>query len=196
MKKVAVMLADGFEEIEALSPVDLLRRASVEVVTVGKELVKGSRGISVATDMRVSEFLEGCNKNGLPDAVIVPGGLNGTKNLASCKTAQKLITDMWNEKKLVCAICAAPVIVLSPLGILKNKKFTCYPTMENDFAEFAGDNWQDKVLGSTHQTDNVVIDENLITSRGAGTALEFSYAIIEKLCGKETMEKVKSSIVG
>ena len=69
-------------------------------------------------------------------------------------------------------------------------------TMENDFAEFAGDNWQDKVLGSIHQTDNVVVDENLITSRGAGTALEFSYAIIEKLCGKETMEKVKSSIVG
>ena len=96
---------------------------------------------------------------------------------------------------VVCAICAAPVIVLSPLGILKNKKFTCYPTMENDFAEFAGDSWQEKVLGSIHQTDNVVIDDTLITSRGAGTALEFSFAIIEKLCGKETMEKVKSSIV-
>ena len=67
--------------------------------------------------------------------------------------------------------------------------------MENDFAEFAGDSWQDKVSGSSHKVDNVVIDENLITSRGAGTALEFSFAIIEKLCGKETMEKVKSSIV-
>ena len=67
--------------------------------------------------------------------------------------------------------------------------------MENDFAEFAGVSWQEKVSGSIHQTDNVVIDENLITSRGAGTALEFSFAIIEKLCGKETMEKVKSSIV-
>ena len=196
MKRVVVMLADGFEEIEALAPVDLLRRAGVEVITVGNELVKGSRGISVASDMGVKDFMQNLTNENLPDAIIVPGGLNGTKNLASCKTAQKLITDMWNEKKLVCAICAAPVIVLSPLGILKNKKFTCYPTMENDFAEFAGDNWQDKVLGSIHQTDNVVIDDTLITSRGAGTALEFSYAIIEKLCGKETMEKVKSSIVG
>ncbi len=195
MKRVIVMLADGFEEIEALAPVDLLRRAGVEVITVGNELVKGSRGISVASDMSVKDFVQNLNDENLPDAIIVPGGLGGTKNLANCKTAQSLITKMWNNNKLVCAICAAPVIVLSPLGILKNKKFTCYPTMENDFAEFAGENWQEKVSGSIHKTDNVVIDENLITSRGAGTALDFSFAIIEKLCGKETMEKVKSSIV-
>lgn len=195
MKKVIVMLADGFEEIEALAPVDLLRRAGIEVVTVGAELVKGSRGISVATDMRVNDFLEDCNKNGLPDAIVVPGGLNGTKNLASCKKANDLILKMWEEKKLVCAICAAPVIVLSPLEILKNKNFTCYPSMENDFAEFAGNNWEEKVLGSVHHTENVVIDENLITSRGAGTALDFSFAIIQALCGKEIMEQVKKSIV-
>lgn len=195
MKRVVVMLADGFEEIEALAPVDLLRRAGVEVLTVGNELVKGSRGISVASDMGVKDFLQNLSDENLPDAVVVPGGFNGTKNLALCTKAQDFILKMWNNKKLVCAICAAPVIVLSPLGILKNKKFTCYPTMENDFAEFAGDSWQEKVSGSIHQTDNVVIDENLITSRGAGTALEFSFAIIEKLCGKETMEKIKSSIV-
>jgi 4-methyl-5(b-hydroxyethyl)-thiazole monophosphate biosynthesis len=195
MKKVIVMLADGFEEIEALAPVDLLRRAGIEVVTVGAELVKGSRGISVATDMRVNDFLEDCNKNGLPDAIVVPGGLNGTKKLAACKKANDLILKMWEEKKLVCAICAAPVIVLSPLGILKNKHFTCYPSMENDFAEFAGNNWEEKVLGSVHHTENVVIDENLITSRGAGTALDFSFAIIQALCGKEIMEQVKKSIV-
>ena len=195
MKKVIVMLADGFEEIEALAPVDLLRRAGIEVVTVGAELVKGSRGISVATDMRVNDFLEDCNKNGLPDAIVVPGGLNGTKNLAACKKANDLIVKMWEEKKLVCAICAAPVIVLSPLGILKNKNFTCYPSMENDFAEFAGNNWEEKVLGSVHHTENVVIDGNLITSRGAGTALVFFFAIIQALCGKEIMEQVKKSIV-
>ena len=195
MKKVIVMLADGFEEIEALAPVDLLRRAGIEVVTVGAELVKGSRGISVATDMRVNDFLEDCNKNGLPDAIVVPGGLNGTKNLAACKKANDLILKMWEEKKLVCAICAAPVIVLSPLGILKNKNFTCYPSMENDFAEFAGQNWEEKVLGSVHHTENVVIDGNLITSRGAGTSLDFSFAIIQALCGKEIMEQVKKSIV-
>ena len=195
MKKVIVMLADGFEEIEALAPVDLLRRAGIEVVTVGAELVKGSRGISVATDMRVNDFLEDCNKNGLPDAIVVPGGLNGTKNLAACKKANDLILKMWEEKKLVCAICAAPVIVLSPLGILKNKNFTCYPSMENDFAEFAGNNWEEKVLGSVHHTESVVIDGNLITSRGAGTALDFSFAIIQALCGKEIMEQVKKSIV-
>lgn len=195
MKRCIVMLADGFEEIEALAPVDLLRRAGVEVVTVGSELVKGSRGICVASDMSVKDFMQDCETNGLPEAIIVPGGLNGTKNLAACKTAQTLITKMWSEKKLVCAICAAPVIVLSPLGILKNKNYTCYPTMENDFAEFAGDNWQEKVLGAIHHTGNVVIDENLITSRGAGTAIEFAFAIIEKLCGKEIKDKVKSSIV-
>ena len=181
MKKVIVMLADGFEEIEALAPVDLLRRAGIEVVTVGAELVKGSRGISVATDLRVKELFEDLEKNGLPDAVIVPGGLLGTKNLAACSKAQNLILKMWEEKKFVCAICAAPVIVLSPLGILKNKNFTCYPTMENDFNQFAGDNWQEKVSGAIHHTENVVIDENLITSRGAGTALDFSFAIIEGL---------------
>lgn len=195
MKRVVVMLADGFEEIEALAPVDLLRRAGVEVLTVGAELVKGSRGINVASDISVNDFLEDCKKNGLPDAIIVPGGLNGTKNLANCKKAQNLLLEMWQEKKIVCAICAAPVIVLSPLGILKNKNYTCYPTMENDFAEFAGENWQEKVSGAIHHTDNVVIDENLITSRGAGTALDFSFAIIEKLCGSEVKEKVKNSIV-
>ena len=171
MKRVVVMLADGFEEIEALAPVDLLRRAGVEVLTVGAELVKGSRGINVASDISVNDFLE------------------------DCKKAQNLLLEMWQEKKIVCAICAAPVIVLSPLGILKNKNYTCYPTMENDFAEYAGENWQEKVSGATHHTDNVVIDENLITSRGAGTALDFSFAIIEKLCGSEVKEKVKNSIV-
>ena len=192
---VYVMLADGFEEIEALAPVDLLRRAGVEVFTVGEEIVKGSRNISVVTDKRVSDFLQECELQGLPDAVIIPGGLNGTKNLAACTKAQNFITKMWQENKLVCAICAAPVIVLSPLGILKNKNFTCYPTMENDFSEYAGENWEEKVSGSTHQEEKVVIDNNLITSRGAGTSLDFAFAIITALCDSETMEKVKKSIV-
>jgi 4-methyl-5(b-hydroxyethyl)-thiazole monophosphate biosynthesis len=195
MKSVAVLLADGFEEIEALAPVDLLRRAGVEVFTVGEEIVKGSRNISVVTDKRVSDFLQECKSQGLPDAVIIPGGLNGTKNLAACTKAQNFITKMWQENKLVCAICAAPVIVLSPLGILKNKNFTCYPTMENDFSEYAGENWEEKVSGSTHQEEKVVIDNNLITSRGAGTSLDFAFAIITALCDSETMEKVKKSIV-
>ena len=195
MKKIAVMLADGFEEIETITPIDLLRRAGAQVVTVGNELVKGSRDISVASDMRVKEFLADCEKNGLPDAVVIPGGLNGTKNLAACTKAQNFITKMWQENKLVCAICAAPVIVLSPLGILKNKKFTCYPTMENEFSEYAGENWEEKVSGSTHKEENVVIDNNLITSRGAGTSLDFAFAIITALCDADTMEKVKKSIV-
>lgn len=195
MKRVAVLLAEGFEEIEALAPVDLLRRAGVEVFTVGEYVVKGSRNISVVTDKRVSDFFQECESQGLPDAVIIPGGLNGTKNLAACTKAQNFITKMWKENKLVCAICAAPVIVLSPLGILKNKKFTCYPTMENDFSEYAGENWEEKVSGSTHKEENVVIDNNLITSRGAGTSLDFAFAIITALCDADTMEKVKKSIV-
>lgn len=195
MKRVAVLLAEGFEEIEALAPVDLLRRAGVEVFTVGEYVVKGSRNISVVTDKRVCDFLQECESQGLPDAVIIPGGLNGTKNLAACTKAQNFITKMWQENKLVCAICAAPVIVLSPLGILKNKKFTCYPTMENDFSEYAGQNWEEKVSGSTHKEENVVIDNNLITFRGAGTSLDFAFAIITALCDADTMEKVKKSIV-
>ncbi len=195
MKRVAVLLADGFEEIEALAPVDLLRRAGIEVFTVGAEIVKGSRNISVVTDKRVNDFLQECELQGLPDAVIVPGGLNGTKNLAACYKAQNFISKMWEENKLVCAICAAPVIVLSPLGILKNKNFTCYPTMENDFSEYAGDKWEEKVFGSQHKEENVVVDKNLITSRGAGTSLDFAFTIISALCDTETMEKVKKSIV-
>ena len=113
MKRVAVLLAEGFEEIEALAPVDLLRRAGVEVFTVGEYVVKGSRNISVGTDKRVSDFLQECESQGLPDAVIIPGGLNGTKNLAACTKAQNFITKMWKENKLVCAICASGKIFSS-----------------------------------------------------------------------------------
>jgi 4-methyl-5(b-hydroxyethyl)-thiazole monophosphate biosynthesis len=181
MKKIAVMLADGFEEIETITPIDLLRRAGAQVITVGNELVKGSRDISVASDMRVKEFLADCEKNGLPDAVVIPGGLNGTKNLAACTKAQNFITKMWQENKLVCAICAAPSI-LGHKGLLDGKEATCFPGFEEELS------------GAKISKSFVVKDGNFITAKGMGSAIEFGLQIAEILTNPLEAKKIRASL--
>lgn len=166
MTKVAVVFADGFEEIEALSPVDVFRRAGFDCSMLGLESasVTGSHGIQVAMDGVFDGNLDAY------DLVVLPGGMPGSTNL---RDHEGLITALQARNKAgkyIAAICAAP-IVLNRAGLLEGRKFTCFPGVEEQIA--AGD----------HQTDLVVVDGNIITSRGAGTALAFVYALVDLLGG-------------
>lgn len=174
MKKVVLFLADGFEEVEAVTPIDFLRRSGVDVVVAGvsgKE-VRGSHGIKIECDAEVSRI------KGPFDGVIIPGGMPGAANIAASSDAMKIISSVLDKGGLVGAICAAPSVVLGSAGLIKGRKFTCYPGFEEKFS------------GSDFSPDRVVIDGNLITSRGPGTAAEFSVALIEYLCGKEAADKI------
>lgn len=163
MANTAIFLADGFEEIEALTVVDLLRRAGINITTVsimGRKEVTGSHNITVLADA----LLEDVNFDSL-DMLILPGGMPGTTNLCACKELTDRILDFNEKGKMLCAICAAPT-VFGKLGILKGKKACCYPGCEVD------------LLGADVQTTPVTEDGHFITSRGMGTAIEFGLAII------------------
>jgi len=182
-KKAIVLLAEGFEEVEAVTPIDYLRRAGVEVTiaTISFILnVKGARGIKIDADTTLAG-IEGEESSW--DAVIIPGGSNGAANLAASKQAGVLLKDMTAAGKLICAICASPAVVLSPLGLLAGKKFTCYPGLEEKVNE---GKWSD---------ERVVVDDNIITSRSAGTSGEFAIAIIEKLLDKEAAKKIADAVL-
>ena len=182
-KKVLVFLAEGFEEVEAITPIDYLRRSGIEVTVtaVGESLaVKGSHGIQITADALLKSLLEGGKL--LPsawDGVVVPGGLPGADNLAASRETGVFIREMAAEGKLICAICAAPARVLSPLGLLKGRSFTCFPGEEEKVVSPSSAS-----CGAQWKEDRVVVDGSFITSRGAGTAGEFACAIVEKLTGE------------
>ena len=193
-KKAIVLLAEGFEEVEAVTPIDYLRRAGIEVTTAaigpeasGKNLtVKGSRGIQIIADTALESLLEeGKLVPDCWDAVVVPGGLPGADNLAASKETGTFLKAMAGAGKLVSAICASPAWVLSPLGLLTGKKFTCYPGAEEKAltpgSAGAGAEWKQ---------DRVVVDGNIITSRGPGTAGEFACAIIGVLVNEAEAKSV------
>ena len=191
-QKFIVLLAEGFEEVEAVTPIDYLRRAGIEVTiaAVGsksrekKPLVRGARGISLAADAVLENLLE--EKKLVPskwDGVLLPGGIPGADNLASSRETGAFLVKMSKAGKWVCAICAAPARVLFPLGILEGKNFTCYPGEEKN------------IKSAGWKKDRVVIDGNLITSRGAGSAGEFACAIIAKLAGEEEAEKIAGKVL-
>ncbi len=179
MKRVAVLLAEGFEEVEAVSPIDFLRRAGVEVVTAGiaSSRVKGSHAITIDADTRIDELPADL------DGVILPGGSVGAGNLAKSRAVTDLVKRVYGEGKLVAAICAAPAKVLAPTGILRGKRATCYPGLEGE------------LVGSDFSADRVVRDGNLITSRGAGTAGEFAIELVRYLAGEEAAERVQASVL-
>jgi 4-methyl-5(b-hydroxyethyl)-thiazole monophosphate biosynthesis len=190
-KKAIVLMAEGFEEVETVTPIDYLRRAGIEVTIAalatqsqcdGSPVLKGSRGITIAADTYLGKLEP---KAADWDAVVVPGGLKGAENLAVCKTTGKFLKEMAAAEKLVCAICASPALVLSPLGLLAGKKYTCYPGMEERV----------KDRTAVRSDDRVVTDGNIITSRGAGTAGEFAIAVINKLLGEETGKKIDASVL-
>ena len=182
MSKVYVFLADGFEEIEGLTVVDLLRRAGEEVETVsimGRKMIEGSHKIKVEADALFEEtdFTEG-------KMLVLPGGMPGTKYLAGYKPLTDLLTDFNSKGKKIAAICAAPS-VFSGLGFLKNRKATSYPS----FMEIiAGD-------GANTSEDNVVVDGNITTSRGLGTAVDFALSLISQLENDEKAKEIAESVV-
>lgn len=180
MKRVSVILADGFEETEALTVVDLLRRAKIYVDTLSvtdEYIVHGAHGINVQTEDLFDEvnFVEF-------DMIVLPGGMPGTRNLEEHNGVRRVVKDFIEEGKTVAAICAAPTI-LGNLGLLKGKRVTCYPTMET------------KIQGAVLTGAPVTVDGNIITGRGAGTAIDFALKIIEQLMGKEKAKEIAESIV-
>lgn len=188
MKKIITLLADGFEEIEALTPVDYLRRAGAEVIIAAtgtsSQTVEGAHAIRVAADIMLDAYISSAKE--LPDAVVIPGGMPGAKNISECAAAMAFLNRMFQENRLIAAICASPAVVLGKTDILKNKKWTCYPGMEKELsADFQ----------ATFQELPAVSDGNLITGRGPGAAEQFSMEIVSALFGKETKERIMSASV-
>lgn len=175
---VYVFLADGFEEIEAITVIDILRRANINVKSVGieNESVEGTHKIVIKTDCSLDDvFLEECQ------GIVLPGGMPGTTNLLNNLTVCNIIKDMNVRGKLIGAICAAPSI-LGTLGILNGKTACCYPGFES------------KMKGASVVNKNVCVDGNIITSRGPGTALEFSLEIVGYLCDNNNRHKLQEEI--
>ncbi len=177
---VYMLLGTGFEETEAIAPLDLLRRAGVEILTVGinGKTITGSHKIKVEADITIGEM----DLTDL-DMVVIPGGLGGVASLRACPAALDVLKFGWDNGKYVAAICAGPT-VLADLGITDGLKATCYPG-------------QEKNMGSAQMQENaaVVTDGRLITGTSAGCAIPFGLALVEALKGKETAEKVKNQIV-
>ena len=180
MSKVCVFLSDGFEEIEGLTVVDLLRRAGEEVVTVsimGRKEITGSHNIHVMAD----ELFENMDYT-QAKLLVLPGGMPGTKYLGSYKPLTDLLCSWNQEGKLLAAICAAPS-VFGDLGLLKGKEAVCYPGFE------------ERLAGATIGKGAVAVSGNIITSRGLGTAIDFSAALIGQLQSAEKAEEIKKSII-
>ncbi|MDR1506744.1 MAG: DJ-1/PfpI family protein [Treponema sp.] len=181
-KKAIVFLAEGFEEVEALTPIDYLRRAGIAVTTssiTSSRTVTGARGVPVVADTLVEELAgRGKLTAAAWDAVFIPGGMPGASNLAACSAVGSLFREMAAAGKIFAAICASPAVVLAPLGLLDGKNFTCFPGLEGT------------VKGGKHSTEKVVIDGSLVTSRGPGTAADFALALIEKLAGSPEAKKI------
>ena len=175
--KILVPLAPGFEEMEAITVIDILRRAELNIVTaaISENPVKGSHNIKITADTML-------NENDKYNAIVLPGGMPGTNNLKDDKRIISLIKSINKSGGITAAICAAP-IVLAEAGVLSGKKYTCYPGFEDD------------IKNAFFQPESVVADGNIITSRGAGTAIPFALKLVEILAGKASSSEVEKSIM-
>lgn len=175
---VYVFLADGFEIIEALAPVDMLKRAGVDVKTVGVtgELVTSSCGVTVKSDMLINDF----DFYGV-EAIVLPGGLPGTTNLENSNAVQSAINNAVNTNTYICAICAAPSI-LGHNGLLAEKEAICFPGYEEDLEE------------AKISEKYVVTDGKFITAKGAGVSVDFGLEIVKALKGEETANMIRNKI--
>ena len=176
---VYVFLAEGFEELEALAPVDILRRGGIEVKTVGVggKTVIGSHNIPVLCDLADEEI----SLNEDTQAVVLPGGMPGSLNLQKSEAVNKAIDYAYDNGKIVAAICAAPLI-LGEKGLLKGKRATCFTGFE------------DRLLGAQIIEEPVVVCENIITAYGAGAALEFGFELLCALTSKEKAEDLRKAM--
>ena len=172
-------LAKGFEEVEAIAAIDVIRRAELEIFTVGigSKIVCGSHNIPVFCDLDENE----AELNENIDGILLPGGMPGTLNLENNETVNKFIDYCALNNKLICAICAAPSI-LGHKGLLEGKKAICFPGFENE------------LKGAELSSDFVVTDGNIITAKGMGSAVEFGINIVKKLKNEEVALKLKASL--
>ncbi len=179
MAKVYLFLAEGFEEVEALTVVDVLRRAELEIIMVsvtGNELVTGAHGIRTVTDIlfEATDYEDG-------DMLVLPGGMPGTLNLLKHDGLSQLLKVFHEKGRNLAAICAAPRI-LGTKGLLNGKKATCYPGNE------------ESLLGASYQNVDVVTDGNIVTSKGMGTAIDFSLSLVAKLKGEEVATRLAEAM--
>ena len=175
MKRIAVFLAEGFEEGEALFVVDVLRRAGFEcnLVSINEQMVKGSHGIEVKADKIISDEIKGY------DMIVLPGGLPGATNLRDDERVIELVKYFDKvPEKFVAAICAAPM-VLEKAGIIKGRRVTSYP----------GEEFTTLLKEANYVEDIVAVDDNLITSRGPASVLPFAYALVDALGGNSSLLK-------
>ena len=177
---VYILLGTGFEETEAIAPLDLLRRADIPVMTVGLngKIIYGSHGIGVKADITIGQM-----DLTEMDMIVLPGGLGGVASIRSCPEALEAVRFAWENEKFVAAICAGPT-VLADLGITQGKNATCYPGCEND-------------MGNAVMAENVpcIRDGKLITGTSAGCAISFGLMLIEALKDAETSQRIAKQIV-
>lgn len=186
MKGVYVFLADGFEETEALAPLDILRRGGVEAKTVSindGKVVTGAHGVPVTADLSYDEFTSGI-ANGM-EALVFPGGMPGTKNLAAHEGLMDMMKSHYAEGGLLAAICAAPGLVISQLPDLEGVKFTCYDGFEAPVI----------AKGGEYVKAPAVTCGKIITGRGPACAVDFGLAILGALRGEELADKVGKAMM-
>ncbi len=178
MPSAAVLLAPGFEEIEAVTIIDVLRRADVEVRILGQSegRITGAHGIRIEVDQLFSDAWEDW------DLVVLPGGMPGATNLRDDERVRGLLQRQRDAGRTVAAICAAP-IALGAAGLLTDRIATCYPGFE------------DGLVGATHSTEAVVVDGGVVTSRGPGTALAFALELVTQLCGRDTADALATGML-
>ena len=177
MPTVLAILAEGFEEIEAITPIDLLRRASlpVTVAALGESIhVTGRNGITLHADITLAQL-----PSTPADCLFLPGG-PGVKHLRASPQVRDLVRDYHRQQRIVAAICAAPMVLLDA-GILTNRRYTAHGSVQAELPDLLPD-------------ARIVWDENILTSRSAGTALDCGLGLIERLCGQETAQKIAESI--
>lgn len=179
MSKVLVLFADGSEELEAVTVINILRRGDIEVTVAGLTagVLRGSRGTRIVPDSTLDEAL----KHNY-DMVVLPGGMPGTTHLRNDARVAQLLKQMHAAGQPVAAICAAPS-VLAAAGLLDGKRATCYPTCLDEFPQVK------------LQTAAVVEDGNIITSRGPGTAIDFALTLVERLLGHAKRQEVEAALV-
>jgi 4-methyl-5(b-hydroxyethyl)-thiazole monophosphate biosynthesis len=177
--KLYFFLANGFEETEAITPLDLCRRAGIECITVGigGAQVTGAHGICVRADLSESEF-----DASDADGIILPGGMPGTLNLESSRVVTDAVLEVYNRGGLTAAICAAPKI-LGGLGLLNGRRATCYPSFETYLED------------AEYIDERCVSDGNIITAKGAGAAVDFGLAIVKYFCGEEKAEGLATAFI-
>lgn len=179
MQKVLVPLAEGFEEIEAVTIIDVLRRAEMHVViaALAGDLVIGAHGIAIQAD----RLLDGIDEDEFA-AIVLPGGMPGSRHLIEHDGLLRILRQMNEKKKWIGAICAAPTVIKAA-GIIEGRQMTSYPAYENDLEE------------AVYCQDSVVVDENLVTSRGPGTALIFSLQMVSLLAGEEKAAELTKAML-